>query len=259
MPLTAGTRLGPYEVVAPLGAGGMGEVYKARDTRLGRSVAIKVLHPSLAADPSFSARFVNEARTLSQIAHPNICVLHDVGEGQPTYIVLEYLEGQTLADRIARGPLAFDEVRRIAVEICRALDTAHRAGIVHRDLKPANVMLTKSGAKLLDFGLAREHRADAADATATMALTKAGTVLGTAAYMAPEQLQGQPRRRAQRYLRARRHAARGRDRTPRLRRADPRRHRRRNPVDRSAAAVDAPARAASRLRRHRPGLLRERA
>jgi Tol biopolymer transport system component/tRNA A-37 threonylcarbamoyl transferase component Bud32 len=169
----------------------MGEVYKARDTRLGRSVAIKVLHPSLAADPSFNARFVNEARTLSQIAHPNICVLHDVGEGQPTYIVLEYLEGQTLADRIARGPLAFDEVRRIAVEICRALDTAHRAGIVHRDLKPANVMLTKSGAKLLDFGLAREHRGDAADATATMALTKAGTVLGTAAYMAPEQLQGQ--------------------------------------------------------------------
>ena len=192
MPLTAGTRLGPYEVVAPLGAGGMGEVYKARDTRLGRSVAIKVLHPSLAADPSFSARFVNEARTLSQIAHPNICVLHDVGEGEPTYIVLEYLEGQTLADRIARGPLAFDEVRRIAVEICRALDTAHRAGIVHRDLKPANVMLTKSGAKLLDFGLARDHRADAAGATATMALTKAGTVLGTAAYMAPEQLQGQP-------------------------------------------------------------------
>jgi len=191
MPLSAGTRFGPYEVVAPLGAGGMGEVYKARDTRLGRSVAIKVLHPSLAADPSFSARFVNEARTLSQIAHPNICVLHDVGEGQPTYIVLEYLEGQTLADRIARGPLAFDEVRRIAVEICRALDTAHRAGIVHRDLKPANVMLTKSGAKLLDFGLAREHRADALGAATTMALTEAGTVLGTASYMAPEQLQGQ--------------------------------------------------------------------
>jgi Tol biopolymer transport system component len=169
----------------------MGEVYKARDTRLGRSVAIKVLHSSLAADPSFSARFVNEARTLSQIAHPNICVLHDVGEGQPTYIVLEYLEGQTLADRIARGPLAFDEVRRIAVEICRALDTAHRAGIVHRDLKPANVMLTKSGAKLLDFGLAREERADAVGATTAISLTTAGTVLGTAAYMAPEQLQGQ--------------------------------------------------------------------
>jgi Tol biopolymer transport system component len=192
MPLAAGTRFGPYEVVAQLGAGGMGEVYKARDTRLGRSVAIKVLHPSLAADPSFSARFVNEARTLSQIAHPNICVLHDVGEGQTPYLVLEYLEGQTLADRIAIGPLAFDDVRRIAVEICRALDTAHRAGIVHRDLKPANVMLTKSGAKLLDFGLAREHRADAVGATTTMALTKAGTVLGTAAYMAPEQLQGQP-------------------------------------------------------------------
>src|SRR4051812_35340512 len=107
MPLTAGMRLGPYEITGPLGAGGMGEVYKARDTRLGRSVAIKVLHPSLAADASFSARFANEARTLSQMAHPNICVIHDVGHGDPTYIVLEYLEGDTLADRIARGPLPF--------------------------------------------------------------------------------------------------------------------------------------------------------
>ncbi|MEO6238340.1 MAG: protein kinase [Vicinamibacterales bacterium] len=190
MPLTAGTRLGPYEITGPLGAGGMGEVYKARDTRLGRSVAIKILHASLAADPSFTARFVNEARTLSQIAHPNICVLHDVGHGDPTYIVLEYLEGQTLAERLARGALPFDELCRVGVEVCRVLETAHRAGIIHRDLKPANVMLTKSGAKLLDFGLAREER-DSAGLTTTMALTKVGTVLGTPAYIAPEQLQGQ--------------------------------------------------------------------
>ena len=192
MPLAPGSRLGPYEILEPLGSGGMGQVYKARDTRLGRSVAIKVLHPSLAADPSFAARFANEARALSQISHPHICVLHDVGHGDPLFLVLEYLEGETLADRIARGALTVDELRRIGVEICRALETAHRAGIVHRDLKPANVMLTRSGAKLLDFGLARDdRRADDENLTTAVALTRVGTTVGTAAYMSPEQLHGQ--------------------------------------------------------------------
>src|SRR6476661_8775361 len=136
----------------------MGQVYRARDTRLGRTVAIKILNTSLAMDPSFGKRFENEARTLSRIAHPNICVLHDVSLGEPSYLVLEHLEGDALEKRIERGPLPFDEVRRVGIEICRALDTAHKAGIVHRDLKPGNVMLTKTGAKLLDFGIAVEQR-----------------------------------------------------------------------------------------------------
>ena len=194
MPLAPGTCLGSYEITGPLGAGGMGEVYKARDTRLGRTVAIKVLNATLAADPAFSARFESEARTLSQIAHPNICVLHDIGTtGGTVYLVLEYLEGETLADRIARGLIPFDVARRIGSDVCRALETAHRAGVVHRDLKPGNVMLTKSGAKLLDFGLAREHvRSATGDVSTAIALTQAGTIVGTAPYMSPEQLQGHP-------------------------------------------------------------------
>jgi len=190
MPLSAGSRLGPYEIEAAVGEGGMGEVYRARDTRLGRTVAIKILHGSLAADPSFAARFAHEARTLSRIAHPNICALHDVGLGEPTYLVLEFLEGETLADRIARGPLPFEDVRRLGAEICRALETAHKAGIVHRDLKPANVMLTRSGAKLLDFGIASEHGRAGTAATTRLALTQPATIIGTAAYISPEQLQG---------------------------------------------------------------------
>ena len=191
MALIAGSRLGPYEIEAALGEGGMGEVYRARDTRLGRTVAIKILHGSLAADPVFTRRLENEARALSRIAHPNICVLHDVGVGNPTYLVLEYLDGTPLGERIARGPLPLEDVRRLGIEICRALQTAHTAGIVHRDLKPANVMLTRSGAKLLDFGIALEQRAAAGvDPTTVVSLTMPGVIVGTPAYMAPEQLNG---------------------------------------------------------------------
>ncbi|MDQ2970617.1 MAG: serine/threonine protein kinase, partial [Acidobacteriota bacterium] len=152
MTLASGARLGPYEVLAPLGAGGMGEVYRARDTRLGRTVAIKVLPDRL---PSAEARqrFEREAKTISQLSHPHICALYDVGNQDGVeYLVMEYLEGETLSDRVARGSLPLDQVLRYGIEIADALDKAHRQGIVHRDLKPGNVMLTKSGVKLLDFG-----------------------------------------------------------------------------------------------------------
>jgi serine/threonine protein kinase len=156
MTLAAGTRLGPYEIVSPIGAGGMGEVYKAKDARLGRDVAIKVLPSHLIDDPDVKARFEREARAISQLTHPHICTLYDVGNADGVeYLVMELLEGQTLADRVEKGPLSTDQVIRYGVEIADALDRAHRAGIVHRDLKPGNVMLTKSGVKLLDFGLAK--------------------------------------------------------------------------------------------------------
>ena len=159
MSLTNGTRLGPDEIVSPLGAGGMGEVYKARDMRLNRSVAVKVLPPELASDPERRARFEREAHAIAALSHPHICVVHDIGRDNGTdYLVMELLEGETLADRLARAkarPLPIPEVLRHAIEIADALDKAHRAGIVHRDLKPANIMLTKSGLKLLDFGLAK--------------------------------------------------------------------------------------------------------
>src|SRR6185503_12696013 len=156
MPLAAGDKLGPYEILAPIGAGGMGEVYRARDTRLDRTVAIKILPPHLAEDRQFRERFEREAKSISALNHPNICALYDIGRDRDTeFLVLEYLEGETLADRLARGPLPLSEVLRIAVEIAGALNVAHRQAIVHRDLKPGNVILTKSGAKLLDFGLAK--------------------------------------------------------------------------------------------------------
>src|SRR5262245_11116012 len=149
MPLDSGTRLGSYEIVAPAGAGGMGEVYRARDTRLGREVAIKVLPPSLATEPEFRERFQREARIISQLSHPNICTLYDVGEDAGSaYLVMELLDGETLATRLQRGAVPIEEALRIAIAIASALDTAHRAGIVHRDLKPGNIMLTRSGAKL---------------------------------------------------------------------------------------------------------------
>src|SRR5262245_16227197 len=142
MSLTPGTRLGPYEILSPLGAGGMGEVYKARDTRLDRTVAVKVLPDTLAGDPEFRERFDREARVISQLAHPHICTLFDVGrQAEIGFLVLEYLEGETLATRLARGALKVDDTLRIAIEILEALDAAHRAGIVHRDLKPGNVMM----------------------------------------------------------------------------------------------------------------------
>ena len=208
MPLAPGTRLGPHEIIAPAGSGGMGEIYRARDTRLGREVAIKVLPQHLSADPARRERFEREARAVSSLNHPNICVLFDIGaQDGVDYLVMELLEGETVADRLLRGALPMEQVLRHATEIASALARAHRQGIVHRDLKPGNVMLTKSGSKLLDFGLAKlrdgEPDAGAGAAagaspgggsmlpTATRNLTTAGTLLGTFQYMAPEQLEGQ--------------------------------------------------------------------
>ena len=196
MSLSPGARLGPYEVTGPLGAGGMGEVYKARDTRLDRTVAIKVLPAQFAADPRFRERFEREAKAISQLSHPHICMLHDVGRQDGIdYLVMEYLEGQTLAQRLYKGALPLDQALRYAVQIADALDRAHRQGIVHRDLKPGNIMLTKSGAKLLDFGLAKASgRAITGSSSSmvqtTVPITAQGTILGTLQYMAPEQLEG---------------------------------------------------------------------
>ena len=204
MPLTAGKKLGPYELVSPIGAGGMGEVYKARDTRLDRTVAIKVLPSHLTANPDLKARFEREAKAISGLQHPNICVLHDVGaQDGVDFLVMEYLEGETLAERISRKPLTQDEVLKIGIEVADALDRAHHSGIIHRDLKPGNIMLTKSGAKLMDFGLAKpiafagsQTGVPAFSAAATLTtpqspITMAGTVVGTVQYMSPEQIQGQ--------------------------------------------------------------------
>jgi hypothetical protein len=196
--LAAGSTLGPYRILAPLGAGGMGEVYRAHDPRLGRDVAIKVLSPHLAATPEARARFEREARTISQLNHPHICTLHDIGHQDGTdYLVMELLEGETLAHRLEKGPLPLAEVLTLGAQIADALDRAHRAGVVHRDLKPGNVMLTKSGAKLMDFGLARAAGLSAAapgvmteSPTVSRPLTKEGTIVGTFQYMAPEQLEG---------------------------------------------------------------------
>ena len=200
MSLAAGTRLGPYEIVAPIGAGGMGEVYRARDTRLERTVAIKVLPAQLSNEPERRERFEREARAVSSLNHPHICALYDVGQHDGIdYIVMDHLEGQTLAERLEKGPLPTEPLLRHAIEIADALDKAHRKGIVHRDLKPGNVMLTKAGAKLLDFGLARINPPSSEAAggggvsslpTRARPLTDDGAVLGTFQYMAPEQLEG---------------------------------------------------------------------
>jgi len=199
MTLSAGARLGPYEILAPLGAGGMGEVYRARDTRLERTVAVKVLPSHLSSSPEVRQRFEREARTISQLSHPHICALYDVGrEGETEYLVIEYIEGKTLTDRLAKGPLPLDQALRCGIQIADALDRAHRQGIVHRDLKPGNVMLTKSGVKLLDFGLAKVMSPSTRPSSVTSLptamggsdLTREGTILGTYQYMAPEQLEG---------------------------------------------------------------------
>lgn len=208
MGISAGTRLGPYEVLVPLGAGGMGEVYRARDTRLERTVAIKVLPSHLSDNPDLKQRFEREAKAISQLNHPNICTLYDVGHEGPTdYLVMEFLEGESLAERLKRGPLPLKEITGIGCNIADALDRAHRAGIVHRDLKPGNIMLTKSGAKLLDFGLAKAAVMGAStgsgpapllSAAMTMSspspeylpLTRQGALVGTVQYMSPEQIQG---------------------------------------------------------------------
>ena len=189
-----GTRLGPYEIESPIGAGGMGEVYKATDTRLERTVAIKVLPAHVASDPERKQRFEREAKTVAALSHPHICPLFDVGrEGEIDFLVMEYLEGETLAERIAKGALPLDQALKYAIEIADALDKAHRQGVTHRDLKPANIMLTKAGAKLLDFGLAKlTPTGPQSDASTKLAdaLTEQGTILGTFQYMAPEQLEG---------------------------------------------------------------------
>ncbi|HSA93836.1 MAG TPA: protein kinase [Terriglobales bacterium] len=204
MGLATGTKLGPYEIQSPLGAGGMGEVYRARDTRLERTVAIKVLPQHLSSDPERKQRFEREARAISSLNHPHICTLHDVGsQGGVDFLVMEHLEGETLAQKLFRGALPTQQLLKIGMEIADALDKAHRQGVVHRDLKPGNVMLTKSGAKLLDFGLAKPTGAaapsSAAGATAITApdpvspvtpLTQQGMVVGTFQYMSPEQIEG---------------------------------------------------------------------
>ena len=196
MAVTVGSRLGPYEILAPIGAGGMGEVYKARDTRLERTVAVKVLPQRLSPSEEVRQRFEREAKTISQLSHPHICALYDIGrEGDVDYLVMELLEGETLASRLAKGPLPLEQTLRCGVEIADALDKAHRQGIVHRDLKPGNVMLTKVGVKLLDFGLAKAMAPSPSQGSLTVlptqeGLTQEGTILGTFQYMSPEQLEG---------------------------------------------------------------------
>jgi len=193
--LQPGRRLGPYHVGERIGRGGMGEVYRARDTRLDRTVAIKVLPSFVANDRDLKQRLEREARTLAQISHPHICPVFDVGQEEGVdYLVMEYLDGETLADRLTRGSLSLEQALRYATEIADALDKAHRRGIVHRDLKPGNIMLTSRGAVLLDFGLAKRSMTpfSGPDTTAdpTAPLTIPGTVVGTLKYMAPEQVQG---------------------------------------------------------------------
>ncbi len=201
MTLASGVRLGSYEVVAPIGAGGMGEVYKAKDTRLGRIVALKVLPARFAENPESRLRFEREARAIASLSHPHVCALYDVGRHDETdYLVMEYLEGATLAERIAKGSLPLDELLRIASEIASGLEAAHRSGIVHRDLKPGNIVLTRSGVKLLDFGLAKagaptegppvDLTSGPTEAPAAAPLTASGVVVGTIQYMSPEQLEG---------------------------------------------------------------------
>src|SRR5215467_14658231 len=201
MGLTSGTKLGPYEIASPVGAGGMGEVYRARDTRLDRTVAVKTLPRHLSVNPEAKQRFEREARAISSLNHPNICTLYDVGHQDGTdYLVMEYLEGETLAARLMKGPLPPDLVLKYGIEICEGLETAHRRGVIHRDLKPGNVMLTKLGAKLMDFGLAKAlptEKPASESLTATLMspegsqpLTARGMMVGTFQYMAPEQLEG---------------------------------------------------------------------
>jgi eukaryotic-like serine/threonine-protein kinase len=196
MALAAGTKLGPYVTVDLLGAGGMGEVYRARDPRLDRTVAIKVLPHHLSSNPELRQRFEREAKTISSLNHPHICSLYDIGkDGETDYLVLEFLEGESLASRLEKGPMPVEALLRTAVEIASALAAAHRSGVTHRDLKPGNIMLTKSGAKLLDFGLAKPATlapgsAATAMVTQSKPMTTEGTIVGTFQYMAPEQLEG---------------------------------------------------------------------
>ena len=190
MPLSPGRRLGPYEILSPIGAGGMGEVYKARDTRLDRTVAIKVLPEHVAADPDLKQRFEREAKTISSLNHPHICALYDIGSQDGVdFLVMEHLEGETLMDRLARGPLAVTEAIPLALTLVATLEVLHQQDVIHRDLKPANLFLTAHGLKLLDFGLARAVQRELGDTN--LALTSPGALVGTPQYMAPEALQSQ--------------------------------------------------------------------
>src|SRR5258707_1603289 len=197
MALTSGTKLGPYEIQSPLGAGGMGEVYRARDTRLERTVAIKVLPAHLSSSPDLRQRLEREAKAVSKLSHPHICTLHDIGHQDGVdFLVMELHDGETLEHRLTKGPLSPQQTLRIAAQIADALAKAHKTGITHRDLKPSNIMLTKSGAKLMDFGLAKASgpaplEAALTEMTAEQAkLTVEGTIVGTFQYVAPEQLEG---------------------------------------------------------------------
>jgi serine/threonine protein kinase len=197
MALASGTKLGPYEIVSPLGAGGMGEVYRARDTRLDREVAVKVLPPNLSSDPNLRQRLEREAKAVSKLSHAHICTLHDIGQQDGMdFLVMELVEGETLEYRLKRGPLPPQQTIGFAVQIADALAKAHRAGVTHRDLKTSNIMLTKNSAKLMDFGLAKESvPGPLTDALTEMTedqakLTSAGALIGTFQYMAPEQLEG---------------------------------------------------------------------
>ena len=201
MALAIGTKIGPYEIQSPLGAGGMGEVYRARDTRLEPTVAIKILASHLSPDSQAKQRFEREARVISSLNHPNIYHLYDIGKQDGVdFLVMEFLEGETLGDRLKKGPLPWQPMLKYALEICEGLEKAHRSGVVHRDLKPANIMLTKAGAKLMDFGLAKaveQVNSPSSALTATMAaanasqpLTAQGMVVGTFQYISPEQLEG---------------------------------------------------------------------
>jgi eukaryotic-like serine/threonine-protein kinase len=201
MPFAAGARLGPYEVISPLGAGGMGEVYRAKDTRLDREVAVKVLSEHLSASDELRSRFEREAKAISSLAHPHICTLFDVGrEGETDYLVMELLEGESLSDRLEKGPLPIEQVLKLGIQIADALEKAHGAGIVHRDLKPGNIFVTERGVKLLDFGLAKLHAATTQSSATQLGvlpteqlsapLTSAGMILGTFQYMSPEQFEG---------------------------------------------------------------------
>src|SRR5579863_2413858 len=197
MALLPGTKLGPYEITAPLGAGGMGEVYRARDTRLERTVAIKILPVEMSHDALHKQRFEREAKTISSLNHPHICVLHDVGSQDGlSYLVMECLEGETLAKRLEKGPLPLEQVLKYGAQIADALDKAHRSGVVHRDLKPGNIMLTATGAKLLDFGLAKPTASQTSASLFTAVtqdspVTEQGTIVGTFQYMSPEQVEGE--------------------------------------------------------------------
>ena len=195
MALEAGTRLGPYEILSPLGAGGMGEVYRARHTKLGRDVAIKVLPDEMAADPERLQRFEREARTASSLNHPNIVTIHDIDEQDGTrYIAMELVEGKTLGNRLGEGPVPTSEILHLATQVAEGLAKAHAAGIVHRDLKPENLMITDDGlVKILDFGLAKltpQTEDGVSDITTVEQATRAGVVLGTVPYMSPEQAAG---------------------------------------------------------------------